>query len=280
MPYALITGSSKGIGKAIAESLAERKYNLILVDRDRKTLIDTATAIISKYAVQVEYLHIDIAAPKATETIFLATKPLHDELNIVINNAGFGINSSFEDAQLEEQLNLIDVNVKALVKLSHVFIPVLKNKNKAWLLNTASTTAYHAVPYVNVYASSKAFVLSFTRGLRHELRNTNISVSALCPGSTDTSFAVKAGMSAGTLKVASRFNMDPKEVGETAVAQMLKGKAEIVPGFTNKLHAALIKFFPKKLIERIAGDLYEKKEKATVYTPAATIGGNILTVAE
>jgi len=261
MPYALVTGAAKGIGRAIAESLAERKYNLILVDIDSKTLIRTSAEIGNQYRVQVEYLHVDVSAPKAAEIIFLTTRPLHDEITVVVNNAGFGVNSAFEDGLIEEQLNIIDVNAKAVVKISHIFLPVLKKNVKTYLLNTSSTTAYQSVPYMNVYAATKSFVLSFTRGLRHELRNTNISVSCLVPGSTDTDFVIRARMSTETLKVANRFNMHPKVVGAFAVSQLLKGKAEIVPGISNKLHALLPKFFPKRFTEKIAGSIYEKKDK-------------------
>jgi uncharacterized protein len=278
MSYALVTGAAKGIGKAIAESLAKRKYNLILVDIDSKQLISTSTEIISRFGVQVEYLHIDVSAPRAAEIIFLTTRPLHDDITVLVNNAGFGVNTAFEDGQIEEQLNIVDVNAKAVVKLSYIFLPVLKKNVQTYLLNTSSTTAYQSVPYMNVYAATKSFVLSFTRGLSHELRNSNVSVSCLCPGSTDTDFVVRARMSAETLKLASRFNMDPAVVGEIAVSQLFKGRAEIIPGFTNKLHAWLPKFFPKRLTEKIAGNIYEKKETATTHFKPLSVNANALPV--
>lgn len=261
MAYALITGGAKGIGKGIAIALAQRKYNLILVGTDRAALIKTSTALMAQYAVKVNYLAIDVSAPKGPETIFLTTQSYHDELSIVVNNAGIGLNTDFANSSLDEQFNIINVNIKATLKLSHLFIPVLKKRSRAYLLNVGSTTAYQAVPYLNVYAASKAFILSFTRGLRYELKDSNITVSCLCPGSTNTNFGKSARMSAATLQLAGRFNMDPYTVGEIAVKQLLKGKAEIIPGFTNQLHAFFTNIIPKKITENIAGKIYKKEDR-------------------
>jgi uncharacterized protein len=260
MSYALITGAAKGIGKAIAFELAIRNYNLILIDLDEDSLSATADTILKHYKVDVQALHIDLSEPGSTEHILRLTKPYYKDLNVLINNAGYGLNGAFENLTLEEQLNIIDVNIRAVVKISHHFIPVLKTFPKAYLLNVASTTAYQPVPYLNIYASTKAFVLSFTRALRYELRNTSVSVSALSPGSTDTDFVKRARMGPHILKTADKFNMDPKVVAKVAVNGLFKGKAEIVPGFSNKLNAQLPKFFPKKLVEKIAGNIYEPQE--------------------
>jgi hypothetical protein len=181
-------------------------------------------------------------------------------LNLVVNNAGYGLNGAFADMPLEAQLNLIDVNVKAQVKISHSFIPVLKQFQEAWLLNVGSTTCYQPVPYLSVYAASKSFVISFTRSLRHELRHTSISVSCLSPGSTDTDFVNRAGMPERIKNTARRFNMTPERVAGIAIKGLFNRKAEIIPGFTNKLNAYLPKFFSKSLVEKIAGNIYENKE--------------------
>jgi len=139
---------------------------------------------------------------------------------------------------------------------------VLRQFPRAYLLNLASTTAYQTVPYLNIYAATKAFALSFTRGLRYELRHSGISVSALSPGSTDTDFVNRARMSEHTRSIANRFNMTPEKVASIAVEGLFKGKAEIIPGFTNKLNAWLPKFFPKLFVEKIAAGIYAPKEKA------------------
>lgn len=261
MPYALITGAAKGIGKAIAAQLAERNYHLLLVDIDEKTLSATAATIAAQYHVNVHTLHQDLSAPDALQNVTAWSSTWHDSLSVVVNNAGYGINGPFEQLTLQEQFNIIDVNIKAQVGLSYAYIPVLRKFPKAYLLNLASTTAYQTVPYLNIYASTKAFALSFTRGLRYELRHSPISVSALSPGSTDTDFVNRARMGDYTRNVANRFNMTPEKVAKIAVDGLFKGKAEIVPGFTNKLNAWLPKFFPKLFVEKIAAGIYEPKEK-------------------
>lgn len=260
MSYALVTGAAKGIGKAIAAELAERNYKLLLIDLDENSLDKTAEELSAKYQVHVHTLHQDVSAPDAVQNIFAFTTPYHDQLSVVVNNAGYGINGAFEQLSLGEQLNIIDVNVKAQVKLSYTYIPILRQFPKAYLLNLASTTAYQTVPYLNIYAATKAFALSFTRGLRYELRNSNISVSALSPGSTDTDFVNRARMGQHTRRIADRFNMTAEQVAKIAVNGLFSGKAEILPGAVNKLNAWLPKFFPKVFVEKIAAGIYEPKE--------------------
>jgi short-subunit dehydrogenase len=263
MSYALITGAAKGIGKAIAAQLAERNYHLLLVDIDAENLVVAAEQLSAQYHVHVHTLHQDLSAPDALQQVTAWTSTYHDVLSVVVNNAGYGINGAFEQLTLAEQFNIIDVNIKAQVGLSYAYIPVLRKFPKAYLLNLASTTAYQTVPYLNIYAATKAFALSFTRGLRHELKHSNISVSALSPGSTDTDFVNRARMGDYTRNIAHRFNMTPESVAKIAVDGLFKGKAEIIPGFTNKLNAWLPKFFPKVFVEKIAAGIYEPKEKTT-----------------
>jgi short-subunit dehydrogenase len=261
MPYALVTGAAKGIGSAIAEELAKKGYKLLLLDIDEKGLAETAERISSRYELPVYTLQQDLSHPDATKNITDWTKPFHYELNVVVNNAGYGLNGAFEQIPISEQLNIIDVNVKAQLQIAYAFIPVLKQSRKSWLLNVGSTTCYQSVPYLSIYAASKAFVISFTRSLRYELRQSPISVSCLSPGSTDTDFVNRARMGASVRKTADRFNMTAETVARIAVKGMFQGKAEIIPGFTNKLNAFLPKFFPKAFVERIAGKIYEPKEE-------------------
>ena len=257
MSYALVTGAAKGIGKGIAKELARLGFDLLLIDWDEAALAATKKELGS--ISHVYTLPLDLSAPGAFETITSWTAAWHNELQVVINNAGFGLNGSFEQLTLSAQLNMIDVNIKAQVSLSHAYIPVLKKHSRSFLLNVGSTTCFQTVPYLNVYAASKAFVVSFTRGLRVELQNTSISVSVLIPGSTDTDFANRAGMSEDVKKTAERFNMSPDLVGKIAVRGLFKGKTEIIPGFSNKLHAFFPRFFPKSFVEKIGAKIYKPK---------------------
>jgi len=259
MSYALVTGAGSGIGKSIAKELARLDFDLLLVDMDEVRLAKIKKELESTSGSLVYTLPVDLSSPGARETITSWTSIWHDELQVVVNNAGYGLNGSFEQLELEEQLNMIDVNIKAQVALSHAYIPVLKKRNRAFLLNVGSTTCFQTVPYLNVYAASKAFVVSFTRGLRFELRNTPVSVSVLIPGSTDTDFVNRARMSDEVKKTAEKFNMSPDLVARIAVRGLFKGKAEIIPGFSNKLHAFFPRFFPGSFLEKIGGNIYKPK---------------------
>ncbi|MCF3107961.1 SDR family oxidoreductase [Niabella sp. CC-SYL272] len=271
MSYALITGAAKGIGRAIAEALAAKNYQLILVDLDKAHLAKTVDYLRTKYEVTVKPVPLDLSDKYAAEYIFRQTEFYHPRLQIVVNNAGYGLNGAFETLALEQQLNIIDVNIKAQLRIAHLFIPVLKNIPHAYLLNVGSTTSYQSVPFLAIYAASKAFVLSFTRSLRQELKGTSISVSCLSPGSTDTDFVNRAGMAAHTRKIANRFNMTPQKVARIALNGMFKGKAEIIPGFTNRLNAILPKFFPKTVTERIAAGIYRPRPVQDATPPSAPI---------
>ncbi len=153
---------------------------------------------------------------------------------------------------------MIQVNIAAVMELTHHLLPVLKLQKCAYILNVGSTAAYQAVPTLAVYAASKSFVLSFSRALRYELKDTPVSVSCLCPGPTDTSFVERAGMNDAVAKLAEKFNMTPADVAAIGIKGMLQGKAEIVPGFLNKLSTFGAKHGPKFFIERISAGLYKR----------------------
>lgn len=259
MAYALVTGAAKGIGKYLAAELAERKYHVLITDIDGSNLDDTAHWLQETYSVEVHALRVDLTAPGAFDAIAHWTKPFDDQLQIVINNAGFGLTGPFDELPLDEQLDIVDVVVKAQMVLSYHYIPILKRQSRAHLMNVASTAAFQAVPYFNIYAAAKAFSLSFTRSLSYELRNTTVRVSCLCPGATDTAFIARARMAESTVKAGQKVNVSPAEVAKRTIPQMLKGRVEIVPGWLNKLHAFLPKFFPKRLAERVGGGIYEHK---------------------
>lgn len=262
MQYALVTGAAKGIGAAIAKQLARRQYRLLLTDIDATGLQQTADAITRDTRTKVETFVQDLADPFAVEHLYDWTYPYHTYLNVIVNNAGFGLNASFEQLDIDEQFGIIDVNIKAQLSITHRYLPVLRNKSDAYLLNVCSTTAYQPVPYLAMYAASKAFVLSFNRSLQHELRKTTVSLSILSPGATDTDFVVRARMKPHTLKTAKRFNMTADEVAVIAVRGLFNRKAEIVPGFSNKLNAWLPKFFPVGFVRSIAGSIYAPREQA------------------
>jgi short-subunit dehydrogenase len=258
MAYALVTGASKGIGRAIAFELALHGFDLLLAARSEALLLQTAEEIKGRYRVQVKTFPVDLSARNAAEKL-AAWCSQHDiSVNALVNNAGYGLWGLFENIPLAEEQNMMQLNMNAMVELSHFFIPLLKKHKPAYILNVSSTTAFQAVPAMSVYAASKAFVITFTRGLQYELRGSGIKVSCLIPGTTDTSFIDRARMEP-LREIARKFEMKPEIVARAAVQGMLKGTLEIIPGFSNKASAVGTKFLPKRVAENIAASIYLKR---------------------
>jgi short-subunit dehydrogenase len=257
MPYALITGASKGIGRAIAETLAGRGFDVLLVARSEKLLQDVSDHIQTNYKVNAHYLAMDLAVQGAAEKIYTWCITNNYEVHILVNNAGYGLSGPFEKYSLAETTDMMLLNMLTPVQLCKLFLPSLRTYPKAYILNIASTAAYQAIPLLSVYAGTKSFVLLFSRGLRRELRNTNVSVTCISPGATDTDFVVRAQVGEKGLKTADKVNMTPAAVAAIAVHAMLSGKAEIIPGLINKIGAFMTRLLPKGPVETIAMKLYE-----------------------
>ncbi len=256
MNHALITGASKGIGKEMAYELARRKINLVLVARTGDVLQQIAGELSSKYSIDVKTLALDLSRQNAAQQVFDFCIKNNLNVNILINNAGYGLWGNFEKISLEEQNNMMQLNMILVVNLTHLFIPELKKNTPAYIMNVCSTSAYQAVPYLSVYAATKAFILLFTRGLRLELAGEGISVTCLSPGTTETGFTTRARMNERIKKTSDKFNMKPERVAKIAVAGMFNKKAEILPGFTNLISAKAVGILPKNLTESIAKKLY------------------------
>ncbi len=256
MSYALITGASKGIGKAIAEELASRKINLLLIARNELLLKDVAADLANRYQVDTDYLAIDLTLTDATAQIIEWIHQRNYQVHILVNNAGYGLSGPFESYSSQEHKDMMQVNMIAPVALCRQLLPRLKAQPQSYILNIASSAAYQAVPGLSVYAASKAFVLNFSRGLRFELRKSNISVTAVSPGSTDTDFAHRAKVGAKALKTAEKVNMSPQAVARLAVHAMFARKTELITGTINKLGAFFAWLLPKKLVEKASAGIY------------------------
>jgi short-subunit dehydrogenase len=261
MPTALITGASRGIGRAFAVELARRGYDLLLVARSADQLEAVAAELRQLHKIKAHVFPCDLAVPGAAEQVADWTTSQTQELTALINNAGYGIWGRFEELTLAEQQNMLQLNMHLPVALTHLLLPALHRQPKAYILNVASTAAYQAVPTLTLYAASKAFLLSFSRGLRYELRESGVSVSCLSPGATTTDFADRAGMSAGLQETANKVSMTPTQVAQAGIAALFAGQAEIIPGALNKISSKLTGLVPKALTEKIAAGIYEKHLK-------------------
>src|ERR1700693_836076 len=189
---ALVTGGSGGIGLEIAKVLARNGCDLVLVARKRDTLEAAAGQIEGKFDVRVQVFAADLRRPDAPQTIF---NFLHNEnipIEALVNNAGFGLGGEFADTKIKRELEMIQVNIVALTHLTKLFLPPMIKRNSGRVLNVASTAAFQPGPLMAVYYATKAYVLSFSEALAEELRNSGVTVTALCPGPTQTAFASSA----------------------------------------------------------------------------------------
>jgi short-subunit dehydrogenase len=258
MKYVLITGASKGIGKAMAEILASKKRNLLLVARSSDLLESLAITLKTQYQIEADWLSVDFTQSGASYKIQQWCIDKNYSIDILINNAGYGLSGPFEKYAAKEHTDMMQVNMNVLVELSSLFLPELKRAPKAHILNIASSAAYQAVPGLSVYAASKSFVLSFSRGLQYELRHTNVSVTTVCPGGTDTDFANRANLIEKARKAGEKLNMSADAVAKMAIDAMLAGKTEKITGLVNQIGAAFVWLLPKKIVEKTAAGIYSQ----------------------
>lgn len=251
----LITGASAGIGVAYAEGFAARGSNLILVARRKDRLDAVAQAVTSQYWVKVTVIAQDLAAPGAVAKLEKAVAAKKLTVDVLINNAGFGINGFFIDEDRSRTQEEIALNIGALVDLTAAYLPGMLERNSGAVVNIASTASFQPVPGMAVYAATKAFVRSFTEAVWGELRDSAVRVVSISPGSTESEFFVVAGGKPGGKA------MPASAVVETTFAALEKNVPSAVVGTGNSISSSLVKFFPKKSVIKIAGGMFLPKEK-------------------
>jgi short-subunit dehydrogenase len=256
LAYAVITGASSGIGAEFAKQLAAHGYNLILVARRKERLIKTARYLSKKFKVKCTVLVKDLSKREECESLFEEIKDY--DIEVFINNAGFGVFGAFADTALDSEMDMISVNVSAVHILTKKMVKYFGDKNKGYLLNVASSAGLlPAGPYMSAYYATKAYVVSLTKGIAEELReeNKNVYVGALCPGPVETEFNSVAGVSFGSKGISA------KECAKTAVDSMFKRKKIIVPGRILKLGTYAAKFVPESLLLKFVSKFQKVKNR-------------------
>jgi short-subunit dehydrogenase len=258
--YALVTGGSGGIGKSICIELAQRNYNLIIVGRNEKNLAELQSKLQNENKIEVTILKKDLSDANQVEEIIKHIASNKIPLSVLINNAGYGLWGTFEELSLDAQFKMLNVNINAVVTLTHKLLPILKQQSQAFIMNVSSTTAFQPVPYISMYAASKSFVDSFTKGLQIELKKyaKNISVTCLLPGTTDTGFIDVGGFNDKIRTMAKKVEMSPEAVAKIAVKGMFNKKYEVIPGAVNWWSAKAVGFIPASVINNISKGIYEK----------------------
>lgn len=248
--WVLITGGSSGIGFELAKLFAEQNYGLILVARDEEKLTD-AVRELGITPNRVKVFSKDLSDKNVPAELFAELQRQNILVSVLVNNAGFGRQSFFSKTSLPEQLEMIDVNVGALVNLTHLFLQPMLARGEGKILNVASTASFQPGPGMSIYYASKAFVLSFSYALADELETTGITVTALCPGPTQTAFHKRAGRS-HSKKVLGLWMMSAPEVAQMGFNGLMCGKRIVIPGFLNKLGYFFAKVLPVKIPAKVA----------------------------
>ena len=247
--WALVTGASAGIGVALARELAAGGTHLVLTARRKERLVDLSNELSTKHGVKTEVFVADLAQPGAPEQIFGFTKEKGIEIDLLINNAGFGRYGEFPSVEKQPLLDMVQVNCAAVVHLTRLYLPEMVARRRGDVLILASTASFQAVPYISTYAATKAFVLSFSEALWEENRPYGIKVMALCPGVTETGFFVASQMK----KPPARFIQTSEDVVETALRGLKRGQSSIISGWPNLLMIEMERIVPRSLILRVAG---------------------------
>lgn len=230
----LVTGASSGIGEAFARKLAEKGAKLILTARSEAKLARIADDLREKYQITVQVFPADLSMPDAPRQLFERIKASGLDVDILINNAGFGKWAHFLAEDIDTYRRMLSVNIDALVSLTHLFIPGMLARKTGGVINVASTAAFQPIPYIAVYSASKAFVLSFTEALAGEYRERGVRFLALCPGNTTTNFMATANANTEGMSFAS-----PKEVAEVGLNAFVLGKSYHIQGRANYLTSLL-----------------------------------------
>lgn len=252
----VVTGASSGLGAEFARQLASKGHDLVLTARRAGPLEALATELRAARQVRVDVVALDLAAPDGPRALFEAATADGARVDMLINNAGYGYFSPFQDCELERALGLIDLNVRSLVELSHRFaLHMLEGSTPAHIINVGSTASFQPVPNLAVYAATKAFVSSFSDALSVELSRTNLRVTAVHPGPTRTGFMGAAGMEVKENLLTRVVMMDPEDVVRQGLSAALGGRMSVVTGWLNKLLAAFTRFSPRRLTAIVSGKL-------------------------
>jgi short-subunit dehydrogenase len=250
--YAVVTGASSGIGRELAAILAREGYALVLVARRTEPMQALAEQLKQAHGTQCVVVGADLGKPEGVATVVREVKERGLEVEVLVNNAGFGLAGKFEELPAEQQAGMIDLNVRALTVLTRELVPGMVARRRGYVLNVASTAAFQPGPLMAVYYASKAYVLSFSTALYDELRGQGVKVTALCPGYTETEFSARASEHERPRLFGGPMGRgDARQVAEQGYRALRRGKPVVVTGLMNRLGAWFAPLTPRPVLLRL-----------------------------
>lgn len=252
--WALVTGATAGIGESFTRLLAENNYNVVLVARDLPRLQERAQELEAKYQVQTHCIQADLSTDAGCSEV--ERYIVSNQIDVLINNAGFGINKAFTVSELEEEQKLLDVLVRTPMRLMHVALPLMKQRDRGVVINVSSVASFIAG---GTYSASKSYLTVLTESMHTELAGTNVRISALCPGFTRTEFHQRGRMS---MKGLPNFMwLDSDELVAKAWRDALKGKAISIPGWQYQLLVFVIQRLPRSIVRKVGMSMRRKQRR-------------------
>ncbi len=252
---ALITGASSGIGLDLAKLMAPN-FDLIITARNQGDLESIARELEAAHGNQVHAIPGDLAKADAPQQLFSEIERRSLQVDVLVNNAGFGSYGAFAESDHQTELDMIQVNITALTSLTRLALPGMLGRKRGRIMNVASTAGFQPGPLMAVYYATKAYVIMFSEAIANELKGSGVTVTCLCPGATATRFASRAKMEESRLfKLGA---MKSKDVARTGYKGMMAGKGMVVPGVLNKTIAMSVRFSPRKMVTAISRSLQER----------------------
>jgi short-subunit dehydrogenase len=254
---ALITGASSGIGLELAKLFAQARYNLVLVARKQQSLAEISKELEAQHGISARIIPKDLSDTLAAQEIYEELQRETITVDALVNCAGFGASGFFSETDWSREMSMLQVNVVALTHLTRLFLDGMLQRKDGKVLNVASTAAFQPGPLMAVYYATKAYVLSFTEALEDEVRNSGVTVSALCPGPTRTRFQEISGMTKSRL-YGGAWVMDAGTVARIGYQGLMSNKRVIIPGLRNRLLAFAVRLTPRNFVAKIARRMNER----------------------
>jgi len=254
---ALITGASNGIGLELAKIHASKGGDLVLVARNKSKLDEIKTELEKQYKVSVYVISKDLSLTNAAQEVYNETNKENIQIDYLINNAGFGDFGMFAETDWNKELQMINLNITTLTHFTKLYLQDMIKRNSGKIMNVASTAAFQSGPTMAVYFATKAYVLSFTEAVSNEVSDKGITITALCPGATETGFQNAAGMEESNLFKGKKLPT-AKQVADYGYISMIKGKTVAIHGIMNYIMSNSVRFSPRALVLKITRKILDK----------------------